>query len=190
LEDELYGWILSRLNELKGSETDRFLKFLAIIDAFLEEKGLGRIIIVGGFAAEIYSGRSYRTGDVDIIVEGDAELVRKVLLRISDLGLRVMLPRIREISEKGIDIVSNVYDRKREPKKLIVDGNYSVYIIPAEEVILTYLEGWKFWDSTEDKMKAVLVYCAQKEMIDKDYLEKEAKSNDVYDYYLKLKEYC
>jgi len=100
-----------------------------------------------------------------------------------------MLPRIREISEKGIDIVSNVYDRKREPRKLIVD-EYSVYIIPAEEVILTYLEGWKFWDSTEDKMKAVLVYCAQKEMIDKGYLEEEAKSKNVYDYFIKLKEYC
>jgi len=100
-----------------------------------------------------------------------------------------MLPRIREISEKGIDIVSNVYDRKREPKKLIVD-EYSVYIIPAEEVILTYLEGWKLYESTEDKMKAVLVYCAQKEMIDKGYLEEEAKSKNVYDYFIKLKEYC
>jgi len=190
LEDELYGWILSRLNELKGSETDRFLKFLAIINTFLEEKRLRRIIIVGGFAAEIYSGRSYRTGDVDIIVEGDAELVRKTLSKVSDLGSRIMLPRIREISEKGIDIVSNVCDRKREPRRLVIDGKYSVYIIPAEEFILTYLEGWKVCDSTEDKMKAVLVYCAQKETIDKDYLEKEAKSNDVYDYYLKLKEYC
>ena len=97
---------------------------------------------------------------------------------------------MREISGKGIDIVSNVYDRKKKPNKLIVDEKYSVYIIPAEKVILTYLEGWKLYKSTEDKMKAVLVYCAQKEMIDKEYIEKEAKSNDVYDYYLKLKEYC
>jgi len=55
--------LLSRISELKGSETDRFLKFLAILNTLLEDKGLGRIIIVGGFAVELYSGRSYRTGD-------------------------------------------------------------------------------------------------------------------------------
>ena len=62
----MLGELLSRVNELKGSETDRFLKFLAMLNTLLEEKGLGRVIIVGGFAAEIYSGRSYRTGDVDM----------------------------------------------------------------------------------------------------------------------------
>jgi len=36
----------------------------------LMKRGLGRVIIVGVFAAEIYSARAYRTGDVDIIVEG------------------------------------------------------------------------------------------------------------------------
>jgi hypothetical protein len=52
----LLGGLLSRIGELKGSETDRFLKFLAILNTLVEERHLGRIIIVGGFAAEIYSG--------------------------------------------------------------------------------------------------------------------------------------
>jgi hypothetical protein len=123
--------LLSRIGELKGSETDRFLKFLAILNTLIEERHLGRIIIVGGFAAEIYSGRSYRTGDVDIIIEGEAEnLVRQVLKKISDFGLRIYLPKIREISEKGIDIVNNVYNKHKPPLKLQVDS-YHVYIIPV-----------------------------------------------------------
>ena len=189
MEDELFRWIYSRISELKGSETDRFLKFLAILNTFLEENKLGRIIIVGGFAAEIYSGRAYRTGDVDIIVEGDVELVRNVLKQFSDLGLRIMLPRIREISEKGIDIVSTTYDKKKIPIRLKVD-EYSVYIIPPEEVILTYLEAWKFWNSLEDRNKVVLIYCAQKESLDMEYLIRESISKNVNDYLEKIKEYC
>lgn len=108
--------LLSRVGELKGSETDRFLKFLAILNTLLERKRLGRVIIVGGFAAEIYSGRSYRTGDVDIIVEGgSADIVREVLREFSDFGLRIYLPKIREISEKGIDIVGENYNRRKPP---------------------------------------------------------------------------
>jgi hypothetical protein len=42
---------------------------------------------VGGFAAEIYSERAYRTGDVDVIVEGDVKFVREFLKVVSDVGL-------------------------------------------------------------------------------------------------------
>jgi hypothetical protein len=42
---------------------------------------------VGGFAAEIYSARAYRTGDVDVIVEGDVKFVREFLKVVSDVGL-------------------------------------------------------------------------------------------------------
>jgi len=182
--------LLSRISELKGSETDRFLKFLAILNTLLEDKGLGRIIIVGGFAAELYSGRSYRTGDVDVIIEGVAEnLVRDLLKEISDFGLRIYLPKIREISEKGIDIVGNVYNKSKPPLKIQVDS-YHVYIIPPEEVILTYLEAWKFWNSTEDRNKAVLVYCAQKDRIDINYINLESERRGVKDFLEKLKDYC
>jgi hypothetical protein len=186
----LLGELLSRIGELKGSETDRFLKFLAILNTLTEERHLGRIIIVGGFAAEIYSGRSYRTGDVDIIIEGEAEnLVRQVLKKISDFGLRVYLPKIREISEKGIDIVNNVYNKHKPPLKLQVDS-YHVYIIPPEEVVLTYLEAWKFWNSTEDRNKAVLVYCAQRDVMDINYINSESEKRGVKDFFEKIKEYC
>nr|WP_275692007.1 hypothetical protein [Metallosphaera sedula] len=110
--------------------------------------------------------------------------------RISDLGLKIMLPRIREISERGIDIVSNVYDRRKEPLKLVVDGSYWVYISPPEEVIISYLEAWKLQRSEEDKMKAVLVYCAQRNSLDQGYLRDESSRRNVNDYLRKLEEYC
>ncbi|MEM3308287.1 hypothetical protein [Metallosphaera sp.] len=123
-------------------------------------------------------------------MEGNVEVVRRVLSRISDLGLKIMLPRIREISERGIDIVSNVYDRRKEPLKLVVDGSYWVYISPPEEVIISYLEAWKLQRSEEDKMKAVLVYCAQRNSLDQGYLRDESSRRNVNDYLRKLEEYC
>ncbi|MGC9105605.1 MAG: hypothetical protein ACP5HQ_04175 [Thermoprotei archaeon] len=157
LQDWLLGKLRKRLSELVGSETDRFLKFLAIINTLLEEKGLGRIIIVGGFAAELYSARAVRTGDVDVVVEGEKalEAFRELLREISVKGSRVYLPKVREISEKAIDIVGTVYDRRKPPVKFSVNG-YRVYVLPPEEVVLTYLDFWKSWNSLEDRNKAVV----------------------------------
>ncbi len=33
--------------------------------------GIGRIVVTSGFAVEIYTGRVYRTMDIDVIVEGE-----------------------------------------------------------------------------------------------------------------------
>lgn len=62
--------------------------------------------------------------------------------------------------------------------------------IPPEEIIITYLEAWKFWKSDEDKMKAVLVYCAQRSSLDRGYLLDESIRRNVEDYLRKLEEYC
>ncbi len=98
----------------------------------MEGRGLGSIIIVGGFGAEFYSGRSYRTGDVDIVVEGDTELVSQMLSKFSDRGLRIFLPRIREISEKGIDLVGTVYSGEKVIRVNVDDGKYHVYMESPE----------------------------------------------------------
>lgn len=184
----MFRELLSRVNELKGSETDRFLKFFAILNTLMEEKGLGRIIIVGGFAAEIYSGRSYRTGDVDIVVEGNVELVKEILSRFSDRGMRIFLPRVREISEKGIDIVGNVYSGGKVAK-INVDEKYHVYVASPEDIIINYLEAWKFWNSIEDRNKAILVYCVNKENLDLTYLTSRATEKNVKDYLEKVNEF-
>lgn len=54
-----------------GGQGNSLLNFLARINDRLESEGVGRVIIVGGFAAELYSGGGvYRTGgDVDVIID-------------------------------------------------------------------------------------------------------------------------
>jgi len=60
------------------------LELMAEVNAFLEECGLGRVIVVGGYAVELYSGGAYRTGDVDVIVEGGGALLRRALSLIEE----------------------------------------------------------------------------------------------------------
>lgn len=175
--------IISSLNEVAkeaegGSETERFLILLSWLNDELAKRGLGRIIIVGGFAAEIYSARAYRTGDVDIIVEGDVSFVRGFLKAVSDVGLRIYLLKFPQFTEKGIDIVADRYEKQKKAVELKIKGR-AVYIIPPEEVVVSSLAAWKFWNSVEDRDKAYLVYAAQREQIDSDYMRKRAAEEGV-----------
>jgi Hypothetical protein SSO1635 len=61
--------ILPRLLNI-ADESKRHLLFAGWLNTFLEERGMGRIIITGGFAVEVYTGRVYRTMDVDVMVKG------------------------------------------------------------------------------------------------------------------------
>ena len=55
--------------ERTRDETKRYLKLIAWLNTKLEEKAKGRIIITGGFAVEVYTARTHRTMDVDVIIE-------------------------------------------------------------------------------------------------------------------------
>lgn len=171
---------LGRLaKEIEGrDETERFLMLLSWLNDELEKRDLGRIIIVGGFAAEIYSARAYRTGDVDIIVEGRSDFVKEFLRSVSDVGLRIYLLKFPQFTEKGIDIVAEKYEKPKKPIELKVDRR-RVYIVPPEEVIVSCLAAWKFWDSLEDRDKAYLVYSAQREHVDMEYMRRRAAEERV-----------
>lgn len=185
LYKELVEEILPRLRE-ERDETRRYLHLLAWLNTRLESIGAGRIIITGGFAVEVYTGRTYRTMDVDIIVEGvEAERIIEELLSI--LGSRIgrgYLPSIDILAVKSIDIVSDIYNKPAKPVKLLIDNKH-VYIEPPEELILTYLAGWKHWNSTEDRDKALWLYTTWIDKLDKTYLAHRAKQLLVED---KLKE--
>jgi len=172
--------------ELKDvDETRKFMLFLSSLNKFLEERGLGRIIIVGGFAAELYTGRGYRTADVDIIIEGEeAEyIVRKVLEALGfTREARTYIQDFGDLVEKAIDIVGGVYDKPMKPLKwnLSVKGYY-VYVMPPEEVIVSSLASAKFWGVGVDFERAAMVYYAQRDRLDHDYLVARAERERVKD---------
>jgi len=183
LMKEFEGSVLPKLNTIV-EDTKRYLYFIAWLNTFIEGRGLGRVVITGGFAVEVYTGRVYRTMDVDVVVEGCSDVVEEFIRRFSEKIGRGYLPTYEVLSLKSIDIVSTVYTRRKEPTKLYVDDLY-VYIDPVEDLITTYLSGWKYWGSTEDRDKVVWLLITWRDRLDWDYLNSICVEKGVMD---KLKE--
>jgi hypothetical protein len=180
---EFEGSVLPKLNTIV-EDTKRYLYFIAWLNTFIEGRGLGRVVITGGFAVEVYTGRVYRTMDVDVVVEGCSDVVEEFIRRFSEKIGRGYLPTYEVLSLKSIDIVSTVYTRRKEPTKLYVDNLY-VYIEPVEDLITTYLSGWKYRGSTEDRDKVVWLLITWRDRLDWDYLNSICVEKGVMD---KLKE--
>jgi hypothetical protein len=183
LMKEFEGSVLPKLNTIV-EDTKRYLYFIAWLNTFIEGRGLGRVVITGGFAVEVYTGRVYRTMDVDVVVEGCSDVVEEFIRRFSEKIGRGYLPTYEVLSLKSIDIVSTVYTRRKEPTKLYVDNLY-VYIEPVEDLITTYLSGWKYRGSTEDRDKVVWLLITWRDRLDWDYLNNICVEKGVMD---KLKE--
>jgi len=147
------------------------LEVLAAVNTFLEERNLGRLIIVGGFAVEIYSGGAYRTGDVDVVVEGAADLLRRALGLLEEWRSRVWVYRGLEYA---IDVVSRSYGRPKAPVRLTVDGK-AVYVEPPEESVVSCLNACVYWQSDLDCEKAAMVMAAQWDRLDWEYLERRSR---------------
>jgi hypothetical protein len=180
---EFEGSVLPKLNTIV-EDTKRYLYFIAWLNTFIEGRGLGRVVITGGFAVEVYTGRVYRTMDVDVVVEGCSDVVEGFIRRFSEKIGRGYLPTYEVLSLKSIDIVSTVYTRRKGPTKLYVDDLY-VYIEPVEDLITTYLSGWKYWGSTEDRDKVIWLLITWRDRLDWDYLNSICVEKGVMD---KLKE--
>jgi len=184
VEELLREFHLSILGELKSEvdEARRYLRFLAWLNTYLEGRGIGRVVITGGFAVEVYTARTYRTMDVDIIVEGvqAVKVVEEFLERISERVGRGFLPLVEVISSKSLDVVSTVYDRCMEPVKLLVDERY-IYLEPPEELLVRYLAAWKYWNSTEDRDKALWLYYIWGERMNLNYVAEGARREGVED---------
>mgnify|MGYP000164959282 CR=1 FL=1 len=181
LHKEFTTSILPRLRT-EIDETKRYLSFIAWLNKKFEELHIGKIIITGGFAVEIYTGRAYRTMDVDIVVDGSlaTKVIEGFLSKFSEKIGRGYLPKYELLDVKSIDIVSNSYTRKAKPIKIIIDDYYA-YLEPPEELIVTYLSGWKFWKSTEDRDKAMWLYIVWRDRLDEEYLIQRVVEEKVMD---------
>ena len=170
--------ILKRIDAI-SDVSNKLLYLLSSINSYLESKGIGRMIIVGGFAVELYSGGTYRTGDIDIIIENAraSKIVREILKEIGfERTGRIYLSE--EFLEKAIDIVGVVYDKPKEPVKIEIN-NFWIYILPPEETIISCLNAFKHWNSDVDFEKSAMVLKAQEKRIDWEYLERRAREEGV-----------
>jgi len=171
------------LKELSGVHdvTERYAFLIAWLNSVIEEAGLGFIVVTGGFAVEIYTGRIYRTMDVDLICS-NSRVSRTLERFLSSVGEAIGRGYLLEgdLSLKSIDIVADYYDREVPPVKVWVRGK-ALYLDPPEYLITAYLAGWKYWGASEDRDKALWLLTAVKDILDEDLLTKLAERGGVKD---------
>jgi len=174
--------VLPLIQRLENSIA-KHLALLSYLNTWLERSGVGRLVIVGGFAVELYSGGSYRTIDIDLVVEGvNAVSVLQDLLEVVGFELRSRhrIPVELRVVDKAIEVVSTIYDKPKNPVRVEV-GRYWCYVESPEESVISCLSAYVYWESDVDFEKAVAVLRAQRDRIDRDYLVKRAREASVHD---------
>ena len=162
--------VIERLSGL--DETEATLRFLAWLNTRVAEPRGGRVVVTGGFAAEVYSGRAYRTLDVDIIVEGGPRVTRLVEKLLEALGERPAREYLVPGLPKAIDIVATTLGDREIVEIETPEGR--VYIESPEDTIAAYLRGLRYWRSPEDRDKALAVLTAWLERLDLEQLRRLA----------------
>ncbi|KXA96078.1 hypothetical protein AKJ37_06060 [candidate division MSBL1 archaeon SCGC-AAA259I09] len=146
-----------------------------LITGFLSDR-LSRLILVGGSASAWYSRGSYRTLDVDVIAVGKVDELKKGLRKLGFERNRVWH---YPAADYALDIVSRA--GRPERTRTYEVNDYEIEIASPEEVIVNDLAGYKFWNLADDFDRAKLVFEAELENLDMDYLNRRASEENVAD---------
>lgn len=153
-----------------------------LLSAFISTKlASGKLVLLGGFAVGVYTRGQYITGDVDALCPTSVELKNKLRkLGFEQVGRHLAYPDLNYMIEIPTGWIGR---RKVLPLRI---AEYEINLISPEDLIVDRLSAYKFWDSQTDFTQAAMVFAAQRERIDNDYLRMRAREEDVMDAYKKL----
>ncbi len=155
---------------------DRGMLVAAIITTIAKNLDI-KIIVVGGFASQFYSGGVYQTLDIDISIETGKS--KELFQKLKEMGFKIK-GRIIEHDEIPIpiDIVGDFEGSTQHIRKYEVE-EMPVYVIGVEDLIIDRLCACKYWESLSDCRQAEWIYDVQKESIDEKYLLKRSREEEV-----------
>ncbi|MGK0548314.1 MAG: DUF6036 family nucleotidyltransferase [Pyrobaculum sp.] len=144
----------------------------------MEGRRLGRVVIVGGFAVELYSGGAYRSGDIDFVLDTyKPEEARRVFDELAEKrGWRRVSRTYEGPGALFLDLVG--YEYVGRVKVLEICGG-EVYVQSPEDAIVSSLNACVYGDSPGDCERAAAVLSAQWGHIDWGYLAALAEKNGV-----------
>lgn len=131
-------------------------------------------VLVGGAAAELYSGGAYTTGDIDLVgsvpalVEErlrGAGFVQKGRYWIHPDGLFVEFP-------------GSHLDHHEQVRELRAEGS-TVLVVSPEDLIADRLAHWQFWKSTIDALNALTIRRLWAGRLDLERLQAAAGAQEV-----------
>jgi len=167
----------------------RKLLFLGFFSEKLKEKGVSAII-VGGEAVDIYTGGTFATTDIDVLVQNKTA-AEKLLNKFGfeKAGNTLWLNKELVIV---IHVMESSYTGDSGKLKKMKIGKYEIQIASPEYLIKDRLCSFKFWKDNpqSDMEKTVALLRIFSDSIDNSYLDKLAKENGIEDVLAKARKYA
>jgi hypothetical protein len=161
-------------------QLQRKLLFLGFFSEKLKEKGVNAII-VGGEAIDIWTGGTFASADIDLLVESK-KIAEKLLNKFGfeKKGNTLWLSKDLAIV---IHIIESSYSGDYNKLKKMTIGKYEIQIASPEYLIKDRLCSFKFWKDNpqSDMEKTVTLLKIFSDSIDNSYLNELAKENDIED---------
>ncbi|NPA84718.1 MAG: hypothetical protein GXO07_01775 [Crenarchaeota archaeon] len=139
-------------------------------------------VVTGGFAVELYTGGAYRTLDVDLIPLSGFEELEEAL---NELGRR----EAREWTIRGLLKAIDVLPPGETEYIVVKTPCGDLKVEAPERLLVRYLAAWKFWESSEDRDKAVALAFALEDLISWEKVRELAKKEGVEDKLRELEEW-
>jgi predicted nucleotidyltransferase len=167
-----------------GNPFKQRLYFVGILTKYLNKQNI-RPIVVGGHAVEFYTLGSYTTADIDLVSEKQEEIENILTVwGFKKIG-RLWVFANMDIE---VDIVASNLENDDISKITEVDvEGLKVYFIGIEDLIIDRLNAFVWWNSQEDGKWAEQITKLHWENIDKLYIEKRARKEDVLKAWEKVK---
>jgi hypothetical protein len=132
-------------------------------------------VLVGGAAAEIYSGGGYISGDLDFVGEVTPAVARQ-------LGTAGFVRRgrhwVHEEGEVFFEFPGSTLDPMERPVSVKI-GQWTVRALSPEDVLVDRLAAWEFWSSAADGIGAFRIWQSLSATLDQEHLERAAEAKGV-----------
>ncbi len=175
------------------NDTKRRGMFLALLNRELEKRGERPVLLVGGFAVEIYTAGAYASEDIDI--KGPKKAVEALLSEAGftsfsnstygDESLSIYVQWLGEGPEAPFENRERIFDVSMGSPDL------RVRIISFEDLIIDRLNQAEHWKNADGFLWARAIARAAKEagqQLDWTYLEARATEEQTEDLFRKLRE--
>ena len=177
--------------ELKkeGDLFKRRMLFLGFLTAKLKENGVGAIL-VGGEAIDIYTGGTFATSDIDLLV--DNKTVTEKLLNKFEFGRKGNTLWFNSDLNIVIQVILEPYSGDPDRLRKFKVKGYELRVAAPEDLIQNRLYSAKFWKSSpqRDMEESIALLRIFADSIDNSYLDKLARENDIVDYLAEARKYA
>jgi len=129
-------------------------------------------VLVGGAAVELYTGGAYTSGDLDFVGVIPARVER----RLVEAGFtRRGRHWVHEAGQLFVEFPSSAL-APGEMSVLVRFGELEVLVVSPEDLLVDRLGAWQYWRSSQDGVNALLLYRAQRSVLDRKRLRARAEA--------------